>query len=62
MLNNFIRKLIVAIALVSSLSAGDYHVEDQSWVVEKAREFDLRGTIQQKDNGYQHHVRKRTNR
>jgi len=57
MLKSFIQKLfvlvILTISLVSPAFAGvDYHVENQPQVIEKVVQFEQKGILKQKDNGY----------
>jgi hypothetical protein len=56
MLKNFIQKLFLFLIVTSVTSfayaANDYQVEDQPYVIEKALQFEQRGTLKQKDNGY----------
>ena len=57
MLKSFIQKLSVLVILTTSLfssafAATDYQVENQSQVIEKVIQFEQKGILKQKDNGY----------
>lgn len=57
MLKSIIQKLFVIVALTSSLvspafAAIDYQVESQPQVIEKVVQFEQKGILKQKDNGY----------
>lgn len=53
MLKSFIQKFVLtALLAVSALSAGDYHVENQPYVIERIAQVELKGILKQKDNGY----------
>jgi len=53
MLNRFIRSLFLFVILTTSAFAGvDYVVEDQPQVMQKVWQFEGRGTLKQKPNGY----------
>lgn len=57
MLKNFIKKIfvfaIVTTSLFSSIQAAtDYHIECQPHVLEKVVQFEQKGVLRQKDNGY----------
>lgn len=57
MLKNVIRKFFVIALLTTSLctsayAAPDYQVEDQPVVIEKVIQFEQKGILKQKDNGY----------
>jgi len=57
MLKDFIRKFLVTALLAASLvspvfAAVDYQVENQPCVIEKVVQFEQKGILKQKDNGY----------
>lgn len=54
MLKSFIQKFLVIVFLTTSLSltASDYHIENQPLVIEQVIQFEHKGTLKQKDNGY----------
>ena len=57
MLKNFIRKLFFIVSLTTSLTsavvaANDYQVEFQPQVIETVIQFEQKGVLKQKDNGY----------
>jgi hypothetical protein len=57
MLKSFIQKLFVIVILTASLvspafAADDYHVENQPQVIETVVQFEQKGILKQKDNGY----------
>lgn len=57
MLKSFIQKVIVLVILTTSLAysafaAVDYQVENQPQVIEKVVQFQQKGILKQKDNGY----------
>jgi hypothetical protein len=55
MLKNFIQKLFVLVILTTSLpafAAVDYQVENQPQVIETVVQFEQKGILKQKDNGY----------
>ena len=57
MLKSFIQKFFVTVILTTSLispifAAVDYQVENQPQVVEKVIQFEQKGVLKQKDNGY----------
>jgi len=57
MLKNFIQKICLLVILTTSLvspvfAAVDYQVENQPQVIEKIVQFEQRGILKQKDNGY----------
>ena len=57
MLKSFIQKLFVLVILTTSLvspafAAVDYQVESQSQVIETVVQFEQKGILKQKDNGY----------
>jgi hypothetical protein len=57
MLKSFIRKFLIIVILAASLispvfAAEDYQVEYQPQVIEKVLQFEQKGILKQKDNGY----------
>lgn len=57
MLKSFIQKSLVVVILAASLfspifAANDFHVENQPQVIEQVVQFEQKGTLKQKDNGY----------
>lgn len=57
MLKSFIQKIFVLVILTTSLftsafAAIDYKVEDQPQVIERVIQFEQKGILKQKDNGY----------
>lgn len=53
MLKSFIQKLSLLLILTSfAFAADDFHIEDQPQIIEKALQFEQRGVLKQKDNGY----------
>lgn len=57
MLKTFIQRLLVPVILMSCLASSafaevDYQVEDQPHVIEKVIQFQQKGILKQKDNGY----------
>jgi len=57
MLKSFIQKLFVLVILTTSLvssafAAVDYQVENQPQVIETVVQFEQKGILKQKDNGY----------
>ena len=57
MLKSFIQKFFVTVILTTSLftplfAAVDYQVENQPQVIEKVVQFEQKGILKQKDNGY----------
>lgn len=57
MLKSFIQKLFVLVILTISLvsptyAVVDYQVEDQPQIIEKVVQFEQKGILKQKDNGY----------
>lgn len=53
MLRKFIHCVLLAATLVFPLCADiDYQIEDQPQVIEKAFQFEQKGILKQKDNGY----------
>lgn len=57
MLSTIIRKLFILLLFtasfcISAYAAPDYQVEDQPWIIEKVMQFDQKGILKQKDNGY----------
>lgn len=51
-IQNFFIYVILTTSVFSPLSAADYQVENQQQVIEKAIQFEHKGTLKQKDNGY----------
>lgn len=57
MLKSFIQKLFVLVILTTSVvspafAAVDYQIENQPQVIEKVVQFEQKGILKQKDNGY----------
>lgn len=56
-LNNFIQKFLITVVLATSLfspafAVVDYQIEHQPQVIEKVVQFEQKGILKQKDNGY----------
>lgn len=57
MLKSFIQKILFLVILTTSLASSafavvDYQIEDQPHVIEKVVQFEQKGILKQKDNGY----------
>jgi hypothetical protein len=51
-IRKFTSILVLTLCLFSVAIAGDYHVEPQTHIVEKALQCEQKGVLKQKDNGY----------